>query len=239
MKKILTNSAVIIGTILVGAVYALTWGLGVSQLLWLATQVVIVIAIYSTIKDLETKLTDKDMKKLVNWQDLVWSAGVLVATWFFGRFACSTKASALRGWISGGTSLALYVATAVFYLECYRPSVMGTEAFDEYLRRRFSGRIARAVRRGDTKKVVRYLSVVCRFHCTDDRYEMGSDFSKPFDDKHRGYHELRRSKDAADRTAAEQMVKPYIEMLATKLQAYDGEDVKALDAADVARKEGN
>lgn len=234
MKKFLTNSAVIIGTIVIGAVYALTWGLGVSQLLWLATQVLIVIAIYSTVKDLETKLTDKDMRRLVNWQDLTWSAGVLAATWFFGRFACSTRATAFRGWLCGIVAVALYVGTGLFYLRFYRPSVMGTEAFDEYMRRKFSRRIARAVRRGDQKKVVRYLGIVCRFHCADDRYEMGSDYSKPFDDRHRNYFELKRSKDAADRTAAE-MVRPYIEQLATKFSAYDGEDVKALDAADKAR----
>lgn len=235
MKKFLCGSAVIIGTIVIYAAYALICGLGISQLLWLATQAFIVIAIYATVNDFETKVTDADMRKLINWQDITWSVGVLVATWFFMAFACSTTANALRGWIYGILAAALYVGSGIFYAKAYLPSVMSAEAFDEYMRRKFSRRIERAVRRGETKKVVRYLGIVCRFHCANDRYEMGSDFSKPFDDKHRNYYELKKSKDAADREAAEKMVKPYIELMAARLTKYEGEDIKALDAADEAR----
>ena len=77
MKKFLTDSAVVIGTVVLGCAYAFSWGMGIEQLMWLATQVLIVVAIYTVIKDFETKLADKDMRKLLNWKDYVWSEDFL------------------------------------------------------------------------------------------------------------------------------------------------------------------
>lgn len=238
MKKFLTDSAVVIGTVVLGCAYAFSWGMGIEQLMWLATQVLIVVAIYTVIKDFETKLADKDMRKLLNWKDYVWSAGVLVATWFFGAFACSNESSAFMGWIFGIISALLYAGSLTFYVQVYLPSVMGNVAFDEYMRRKYAKRIAKAVRKGDQPRLVKYLGIVCRYHCTNDRYQDGSVYGRPFDDARKAnYFELKRSKDASDRETADKMVKPYIELLASRMTSYNFEDVKAFDKADEAKKE--
>lgn len=188
--------------------------------------------------------------ELANWKLYVGSAILLAGAWMHGRFFFSES---WFGYIYAGISLALYGCGVWWMVSPYHLSVIGKPALEVYRRKRFSGRIERCVEKirkaiGDkendrakklTGRLRRLLAHVLLFYCPNNSYKALPAFGTPFDaDNGKDYHCLARKQADGDAVKAEKAWQHICTVADMLIQTgYNGEDLKAMDEADRAKKE--
>lgn len=188
--------------------------------------------------------------ELANWKLYVGSAILLAGAWMHGRFFFSES---WFGYIYAGISLVLYGCGVWWMVSPYHLSVIGKPALEVYRRKRFSGRIERCVEKirkaiGDkendrakklTGRLRRLLAHVLLFYCPNNNYKAIPAFGTPFDpDNGKDYHCLARKQADGDAVKAEKAWQHICTVADMLIQTgYNGEDLKAMDDADRAKKE--
>jgi hypothetical protein len=161
-------------------------------------------------------------RTLVNWQEWVGAALLLLSdTCFFGFIWSGTKL-AFWLWIAGAVMSG--AGAFCWFNWPYRMSVMKFPDKDKYDRMRYEKRLEVARQKGDLSRIKKCFSVILRYRCTNGVYEEGSDFANPFDSKkYRSLREL--TVEANGRKGTEEdkillaMVKEYEDALSEKFLA--------------------
>ena len=235
-KEFLKRAIAVAGTALVLVAIHVASGKSLDDFAYLMLMNALIACISMTVYDPTSKMLDEDGKKLCNWRYWLGVVGML-----FGEFALGLSLNATNvfaGALTLGIGLGLCAGAVYVLVFMWHVSVLGAKEHDLYVRKRFSGRIERAVEKKDTDRVKRLLALVCRYHCVDNDYRKGSDLASPFDpSKIRNLAELKKSKEAEDVNRAS-IVENEIAEIATRLveTGYNNEDVKTEEKTEEVKK---